>query len=214
MTFWNRIGRFAAPMLLAIAVASCDHTETPLDVGAPQQVAGQPQELLGLDPLLSSVTTVEATDQYGNVRSYELIREPILTLDPSALQVSQLIGVNGGTITLLGHRMVVPSGAVDLPTLFTLSVLNNGYVHVDVSALAPGMSGLIDVGEQGFNRPVRLDLTYSRATNVKNERRLVILRMNPNGMGAMHEALPSSVDRTRDKVTVFLEHFSGYCMAQ
>jgi hypothetical protein len=70
------------------------------------------------------------------------------------------------------------------------------------------------VGEAGFDRPVRLDMTYRRATNIKDERRLVILRLNPDGLGALHEALPTTVDRSNDRATVWLEHFSGYAMAQ
>jgi hypothetical protein len=70
------------------------------------------------------------------------------------------------------------------------------------------------VGEQGFDRPVRLDLSYERATNVRRESRLVILRLNPAGMGEVHEALPTTVATSRDRATVWLEHFSGYIMAQ
>lgn len=210
-----RIGRLAAMMMLAFVVASCEHATTPTDVGpSSEQFSGEPQQLLGLDALLSGSTTVTAIDQFGTVRTYELLREPLLSLDLSRLSISELIGINGGSITLLGHRIVVPAGAVDLPTLFTLTALPNGYVQVDISALAPGMSGLFNTGEEGFNRPVRLDMTYERATNVKRESRLVILRLNAGGMDAVHEALPTTVDTSRDRATVWLEHFSGYIMAQ
>lgn len=207
------MGRNAVVMVLALALASCEHGQTPTDVGGSGESVGGPQELLGLDGLLSSSTTVRAVDQYGAVRTYELVREPLLSLSLN-LSVSQLIGGNGGTVTLLGHRIVVPAGAVDLPTVFTLAVLPNGYVQVDVTALAPALSGLVDVGAAGFERPVRLDLSYERATNVKRESRLVILRLNPAGMSELHEALPTTVAASQDQATVWLEHFSGYIMAQ
>ena len=208
-----RIGRIAAMMVLAFVVASCEHGGTPTDITS-SEYAGEPQQLLGLDALLSGSTTVTAVDQYGQVRKFELLREPLLSLNPGDLTLSKLIGIHGGTISLLGHSIVVPAGAVDLPTLFTLSVLSTGYVQVDISALAPGMSGLVDVGEEGFNRPVRLVMTYERATNVKREDRLVILRLNPAGMDEVHEALPTTVSASADKASAWLEHFSGYIMAQ
>ena len=82
----------------------------------------------------------------------------------------------------------------------------------DISS--PGNSGNTNVGEEGFDRPVRLDMTYRRASNIKDERRLVILRLNPAGLNELHQVLPTTVDRSHDRATVWLEHFSGYAMAQ
>jgi hypothetical protein len=223
-----RFGRIAAMMMLAFVVASCDHADVPTDVGSSsQEFGGEPQELLGLEGLLGGLsggnTTVRAIDQFGTVRTYTLVREPLLTnlvgtvvrtVDGLLATVTQLVGLDGGTLRLLGHRLVVPSGAVDQPTSFSLSVLLNGYTQVDLTATAPGMSGRVDVGEEGFNRPVRLDLTYERASNVRDPRKLVILRLNPLGMDALHEVLPTTVDRDNERATTWLEHFSGYIMAQ
>lgn len=202
-------------LLLALTVASCDHAADPIQPSTALEQGGEPQELLGiLDPILNPDRTVQAVDQNGRIATYTLVREPILNLDLGNLRVSALIGVDGGELSLLGHRIVVPRGAVDVPALFTMIVLPTGYVHVDVSALAGELlGGLLDIGGEGFSRPVRLDLSYERAVNVGNPRGLVILRLNPQGLGAVHEALPSSVDRRRERVTVWLDHFSGYCMA-
>ena len=227
MTYWKSLGRYAAMITLAFALASCEHAPTPTELDASSEaVNAEPQALL--DGLLGGLTgtttvTVQAVDQYGVVRTYTLLREPLLTnvlgtvvntADGLLATVTRLLGVNGGTLTNLGHRMVVPAGAVAQPTTFGLGVLLNGTTRVDLSAYAPGGSGRIDVGAAGFDRPVRLDMTYSRASNVKDERKVVILRLNPAGMGALHQALPTTVDRTNDRATVWLEHFSGYAMAQ
>ena len=219
-----RMGRIAAMMTLALAVASCEHVETPTDVGS-AEYAGEPQELLSglLGGLLDGETTIRAVDQYGTVRTYTLVRESILTnvvgtvvqtADGLLATVTKLLGADGGTLRLVGHRLVVPSGAVDAPTTFEMSALLNGNVRVDLSATAPGASGRIDVGEAGFDRPVRLDLTYERATNVRDARKLVIIRLNPLGMDAVHEVLPTTVDPSNERATTWLEHFSGYIMAQ
>jgi hypothetical protein len=226
MKFWNKFGRYAAVAVLALVLASCDHT-VPTDVEAPiEAVEMEPQELLGLDGLLGGLlggsTTVRAIDQYGTIRTYTLVREPLLTtlvntvvqtVDGLLVVVTDLLGGDGGSLDLLGHRLVVPAGAVDQPTTFTLGVLLNGTTRVDLTAFAPGRSGNVDVGAEGFDRPVRLDMTYKRGMNIRDERKLVILRLNPAGIGALHEVLPTTVDRTRDRATTWLEHFSGYAMA-
>ncbi|HEX6588338.1 MAG TPA: hypothetical protein VF039_04900 [Longimicrobiales bacterium] len=224
MTF-PRFGRLAAMMMLAFAVASCEHAETPTDV-APAEFSGEPQELLGIGDLLGgltgSTTTIRAIDQYGTIRTYTLVREPVLTnvigtvvqtVDGLLASVTRLIGLDGGTLSLLGHRLVVPANAVDQPTTFTLGVLLSGNTRVDLTAYAPGNSGRIDVGAAGFDRPVRLDMSYERATNVRDPRDLVIIRLNPAGMGALHEVVPATVDTRNERVTTWLEHFSGYAMA-
>lgn len=224
MSFWKKLGRYTATTVLAVALASCEHATTPFE--APLEgVNAAPQQLV--DGLLGDATngtiTVQAVDQYGVVRNYTLLREPLLTnvvgtvvqtVDGLVATVSKLIGANGGSLVNMGHRLVVPARAVDQPTTFTLGVLLNGQTRVDLTAYAPGNSGNENVGEAGFDRPVRLDMTYSRADNVKDERKLVVLRLNPAGMGALHEALPTTIDRSNDRATVWLEHFSGYAMAQ
>lgn len=229
MAFWKKLGRIAAILTFALAVASCEHVETPTDVGVDEGVAefeGQPDEFLGglLDGLLGgSTTTVRAIDQHGVIRTYTLIREPLLntllgtvvqTVDGLLALVTELIGVNGGSLELLGHRLVVPRNAVDAPTTFNLGVLLNGTTQIDLSAYAPGGSGRIDVGAEGFDRPVRVDITYSRASvRSRDEDDLVVLRLNPAGLGALHEVVPASIDEDREKATVWLEHFSKYAMA-
>ena len=227
MRFWNGAGRQAALLLLALTVASCDHAD-PIQPSTSMEQAGEPQELLGIlggitdpiDDLLNPVQRVRAVDQYGNIRTYTLVQEPLLTnllgtVDELLTSVTRLLGFDGGTLELLGHRLVVPSGAVERPTTFTMSAVIRGNVHVELTAFAPGNSGLMNVGEDGFDRPVRLDLTYERASNVsrRNEDDLVILRLNPLGMEYLHEVMPSEVDTRRDRVTTWLDHFSGYCMA-
>lgn len=223
---YPRIGRIAAAFTLALVLASCDHTELPTDVdSSSQQVVDEPQQLLGglLGGLFgSNETTIRAVDQYGRIRTYTLVREPLLTqvvgtltqtVDGLLVSVTRLIGLGGGTLEVVDHRLVVPAGAVDQPTTFTLGALLNGNIRVDLSATAPGRSGQVDVGAEGFDRPVRLDLTYERASNVRDPRDLVIIRLNPAGMDAIHEALPTTVDRYNERATTWLEHFSGYMMA-
>jgi hypothetical protein len=198
----SRLRTSALLLLIAGAALSCapdDRRDSPLAPDVTQTQTGN-SDLLGID--LFGAKSVPQGD-------YVLIEERAPNLLES-LQISRVIGILGGSLSLAGHTVTVPSGAVSLPTVFTLTLLPNGYIEVEVEALQTSLLGrLINVGEQGFRKPVDLTLTYSRATNVTDPSRLKLMRVNPDGK---HEILPSTVDFGRKTVTAKLDHFSRYCM--
>lgn len=142
---------------------------------------------------------------------YRLIESPIPEGLPS-IEVSKLIGLTGGALHLAGHSIQVPAGAVSLPTLFTMRLVTNGYVEVELTAVVSSISGdVIDVGENGFgSSTVALTLSYASATNVGDPDDLLILRMLEDGKV---EALDVVVDASGKRVTAQLDHFSRYCLA-
>lgn len=124
---------------------------------------------------------------------------------------SQLIGPSGGSVHLAGHSIEVPAGAVSDPTLFTITVVTNGYVQVELTAVLSGLLGVVDVGESGFGgETVKLTLTYAWAKDVNDPSKLVILRMHDDGTA---EALPTTLSATGKTVSAQLDHFSRYAMA-
>jgi hypothetical protein len=160
----------------------------------------EPQELLG--GLLGG----------NKVQDYTLVKAPLISL--SEVSISGLIGVQGGQITLLGHTLTVPAGAVDQPTLFALTVLPTGYIEVDLEAsLRSLLGGLLDVGGDGFLKPVPVTLSYAAGTNVSDPRRLVILRVNSLLGYSKYEVMPSRVNLTGKTVSTELDHFSRYVIA-
>lgn len=129
------------------------------------------------------------------------------------VSLSSVIGIRGGRISIAGHVLEVPAGAVTVPTLFTLTVPLNGNVEVDLSATVTDVLGnVIDVGSKGFEKPVKLTLTYARGTNVEDPADLFIAYM-PNGDHSKHEKLPSKHEDKKKLVSTSLSHFSKYCMA-
>lgn len=130
------------------------------------------------------------------------------------LQVTDLISLKGGTLTLLGHTLIVPPGAVNSPTLFTMLIGLNGYVEVHLEALSPSLlGGLLNIGGRGFRKPVRVTLSYANASNVGDPNDLVIVHL-PGWWGySTAEPLPSTVDPVRKTVTAELDHFSRYALA-
>src|SRR5690606_36534124 len=124
-----------------------------------------------------------------------------------------LLGSDGGVLSLLNHVLTVPAGAVSEPTLFSMTVLQDGYVEVELTATPKSLLKRLlfwrKVEEVNFRVPVELSLSYANATNVTDPSRLKIMRVNPNGR---HEILPSTVDLESKTVTADLDHFSRYCM--
>ena len=141
--------------------------------------------------------------------SFKLITESVIP--PIDTRASALIGIGGGTVTLMGHTLSVPSGAVSVPTLFTVIALPNSYVDVELTATVTGLLGqIVDVGIFGFKKPVTLTMTYSRATNVTYPSRLFIAYAGANGL----ERQASTVDTSKKTVSAKLYHFSKYMMCE
>lgn len=147
---------------------------------------------------------VEAAATAGYYRITENLPDQV----PS-LELSRVIGLLGGKVTVAGHTLTVPVGAVSVPTLFTVRAMNNGYIELELTALTDGLSGIINIGESGFQEPVTVTMTYSRATNVTDPARLKVMRLKANGR---HEILPTTVSPTGLTISAKLDHFSRYCM--
>ena len=178
--------RFAPVLLVVVALASC--SDTPI---APKAVdAPEPQ----MDVTSNGYTYITETSPF----------------DLGGLSISGVIGILGGTLNLGGHTLVVPPGAVTVPTLFTLTLPTDKYVNIDLLATVQTLlGGLLNVGEKGFNKPVVLSMTYKRATNVTDPSKLFIAYMPRYGAP---EKLPSIVDQNKKLVYSVLPHFSKYCM--
>lgn len=187
---------FLVPVLAAAVIAGCEVSDR-----SPSQLPTSPSGSPALAELLDTSSA-----------SYTLVQDG-LALDV-AESVSATIGPDGGQLTLLGHTLAVPHGAVLEPTQFTLTVLPTGYVEVDLTAtVGTLLDGVQDVGSQGFRKPVSLSLTYSRATNVPDPSRLLIV--HAKGAAGYDELVPvpSRVDTKKEVVKAELEHFSRYMLA-
>jgi hypothetical protein len=183
------------PALLFI-VTACDQA----GAGSPMSPKA-PNNLLGLG---------------GTAPGYTLVRDPLLPVIlgiPQALTTGTLIGFGGGQVTLLGHVLTVPTGAVSQPTLFTLTVLPTGYVEVNLLGTLSTLLGVLDVGSKGFLKPIPVSLTYERATNVSDPSKLKVLRIQSLLGYGTYQVMPSTVDSTTKKVTAQLDHFSRYTLA-
>jgi hypothetical protein len=187
------------PVLL-LAVTACERETDPIAAVAPSAE---------IDPLLGGL--LGGTPPAG----YTLVKDPILSLSgiTTSVKTSAIIGFNGGSISLLGHTLTVPVGAVTSPTIFVMTVLPTGYVEVDLLATVNTLLGVLDVGSKGFAKPVPVTLTYSRATNVGTRTNLKVLRIKSLLGYGTYEVMPSTVDTYNKNVTAPLDHFSRYTLA-
>lgn len=137
-----------------------------------------------------------------------LIRESLPRSLP-ALQVSRVISVLGGSVSLAGHSLSIPAGAVTLPTVFTLTLMPTGHVDVELTGVLTSLLGRdVDVGAAGLRRPASLTLTWARASNVDDPHRLRIARVAND----VTELLATDVDSGSRTVSTALEHLSRYVL--
>lgn len=222
----NRLMTSVLTVLVAFAVLSCapdSRTDSPL--------SPEVSEASHLDQLEDSQDSAYSRTDSGaftpidgaslSAQGYTLITEPAVhtrsllgrVVKVVVTTLSKLLGTDGGVLTILNHVLTVPQGAVTEPTIFSMSVIQAGYVEVELTAVPKSLLQSLffwrKIEEVSFEVPVELTLSYARATNVTDPSRLKIMRVNPDGN---HEILPSVVDPVKQTVTAELDHFSRYCM--
>lgn len=117
-----------------------------------------------------------------------------------------LLGPLGGVVSLGGHSVVVPFGAVSLPTLITLRAPASSYVEVDVTAN--------DLLSFLFRRPVSITIDYSRClAEATAGAPLAVWHIDPQTK-ALLEPMGGVDDPVRRRITFQTGHLSGYAIAQ
>jgi len=126
-----------------------------------------------------------------------------------------LIGFTGGRLSVAGVRVDVPAGAVLLPTQFTISLEpvaapgGGHYLEANLTAIQNHpILGLIDIGELGFAKRIKLTFSY-RDMDVDDPSRLRVARLLP---GNTLEVLRTNVHPGKRSITARTTHFSRYCM--
>ncbi|HEX6307572.1 MAG TPA: hypothetical protein VFZ69_05250 [Longimicrobiales bacterium] len=212
-------------VLVVCAALSCAPDSRTESLLGPESTEVEPQTRTPTTPAATANESGELSDEDGSLletQGFYWIREPVPAQPKSLLgwlvetveaTIAKLLDVEGGVLALLGHSIVVPAGAVTEPTVFSMTVIQQGYIEVDLTAtpksLLTRLFSWSRPKEVQFAVPVDLSLTYERATNVTDPTRLKIMRLLPDGR---HEILPSTVDTVKKTVTAKLDHFSRYCM--
>jgi hypothetical protein len=139
--------------------------------------------------------------------------------------VSKWINKGGGQVVLEGdsvngkptmHVLVVPEGAVDRKTLFTMTIASPHHIRVDLRAQIEqkyrGETVLIDVGHLGFNKPILLGLDRSLVGALPADAQLTVLYDPDNG--SPFQAMPTTIYAGYEQWVIgYLSHFSKYALA-
>jgi len=113
-----------------------------------------------------------------------------------------VIGEQGGTLTVAGHGLYVPPGAVKKPTRFTMTVPASSVLEVDISAEGKK--------QYKFKAPVLVRLSYARCPSVPQD--LIGWWVEGSGKGN-RGVMPSLDDRSTQSVWITTDHLSGYAIA-
>ena len=178
----RRLGKAVAIALLVVA-GSC--SEAPTAPATPSN-ANPPSDLLGL-PIFGS--------------------SPRLLTCPSdeTQNTSALIGVDGGTLSLGGTSVTVPTGALLAPTTVELTIPAGQYMEVDLT---------VDGGQHiTFPQPVVVTIDYSRCNRLTTLLRLLsVWNIDPDTK-ALLENMGGIDNKLAQTITFTTLHFSGFAIA-
>lgn len=130
-----------------------------------------------------------------------LIECPINTTRSTSATIDGL----GGTVSLDGHSITLPAGAVLLPTEITLTVPASNYVEIEITAN--------DQESFDFEEPVSITISYERCTrsNILASE-LTAWQIDPVTK-ALLEHMGGTDDKTARTVTFPSGHLSGFAIA-
>lgn len=125
---------------------------------------------------------------------------PLVCGQGNGASAANAIGAEGGTVTVRGHSLIVPAGAVNARTTFTITEAQAG--HIGVEVLPHGTK---------FDKNATLALSIARcAGNPNSYSNLRILEVESGTTRAIR-VLPTQLDSaTRTVRTTGLNHLSGY----
>jgi hypothetical protein len=121
-----------------------------------------------------------------------------------------LIGSSGGSVSVSGHTLRVPAGAVSQATWFMMQVVESNTVHVKLKAWRAWDGAAVT---QFPNVPVKLTLDARNLGNL-DPAGLQIVYLRDGRVDGELEAVPSVFDPNAWKVTGVLTHFSSYALAK
>lgn len=163
------------------AVGACS------DPTAPNPPVSKPSELLFLEPTVSN-----------------LIQCPAFL----SLSTSLFIGSIGGEVSVGGHRVIVPAGAIPSGQIALVTLIVPASRYVEIDARVNGLPHF------QFAAPVTVVISYDRCPRSNIDQ--VPLRawhINP-WSNAFIEDMGGVDDKTARTVTFSTDHFSGYAIAQ
>ena len=153
--------------------------------------------------VLLSLACGEPNSAPGKTSDPKLVECPTAQTLSATGTITPLVG---GTIAVGGSSVVLPVGAVSVPTVITLTVPASSYVEVELRA--NGLEHLV------FALPLRVTIDYSRCTRTDiNQKPLAAWHIDTDTK-ALLEDMHGTDDKSARTVTFTTGHFSSYAIAQ
>lgn len=146
-------------------------------------------------------TTSPGTDQFASASGRTLVECPTAT----TTSTQALIGLLGGTVSLGGHVVDIPAGALPAPTLITITVPASRYMEIDVKAN--------DLTSFLFRKPVSITIDYSRCARTDVDTVPLTVWHIDTQTKALLENMGGEDDKARRRIRFSTEHLSGYAIA-
>ena len=116
-----------------------------------------------------------------------------------------IIGPLGGTLSLDGTTIGIPSGALTEPTLITLTIPASPYMEIDVRAN--------DLLSFVFNKPIGIRLDYSRCTDpALDTQRLSVWHIDTQTKDLL-ENMGGTDNKASNTIDFSTGHLSNYAIA-
>ena len=117
---------------------------------------------------------------------------------------SAVVGPLGGTLSLAGTVVGIPSGALSAPTLITLTIPASPYMEIDVRAN--------DLLSFVFNKPIGVRVDYSRCTSPEFQNRLSVWHIDTQSK-ALLENMGGADHKGARYIDFTTGHLSNYAIA-
>ena len=207
---WRNNGILGAIALL-FALTGCDAAQ---DFTSP---TGESSTLEAQRFAAFERSVIEQARAAGIRLEHAPIEQPMRVMDPETewvlvegvvgdASVEAVIGAAGGELRLGEHWLLVPSGTVTGHVRFRMTPVNDGTMHVDLTATrVQEIEVHNDVGEAGFSEPVYLGFAVDPTTFDPATLRVAWLV-------DQSIVIQQSFVYENDSVVGALRHFSGYVL--
>lgn len=111
----------------------------------------------------------------------------------------------GGAVSLRGHRVSVPTGAVLTPTEIGLSEPASKFIQIGLSAN----------GQEHFQfgAPLTITISYARCSRANIDKGPLSVWLIDETTGALLQNMGGVDDKVNRSITFQTDHFSGYAIA-
>lgn len=111
----------------------------------------------------------------------------------------------GGSLTLGGTTVSIPSGAVSLPQVFVVTIPASKYMEIEVHA--QGLTSFL------FNQPATIAIDYSRCSDEKIAGKTLQAWYINSLTNTPLQNMNGTDDRAARKISFKTDHLSGYSVA-